>query len=168
MDDNTSEWMVILEPRFINYHKGPCSTGKMMIMTEGCSTTIARREAYEILPMNNPLGYAWLTTIWRRSLRKGSWAKLSPTRKALIRCALWIAKTRGRISNTRLVTQVLHIAFQILGSFQIRIAAAGKQRAIRMSRIYNELGGVFSWAPQVREWLSDANYVFYLGVGTQS
>ena len=114
------------------------------------------------------LGYQWLVKVWHRSLRNGGWIKLSSTKKALIRCALWVAKTRGRISNTRLITQVLDLAYQLIESFQTRIAAAGEKRAIMKLHMYSEPGGVFSWAPQVREWLRNANYILYLGIGAQS
>jgi hypothetical protein len=52
------------------------------------------------------------------------------------------------------------------GSIRSRITAAGKERA-RLLLNYNNRGGVFDWAPQVREWLHDAAYVFYLGVNSQ-
>jgi hypothetical protein len=48
-----------------------------------------------------------------------------------------------------------------------RIITAGKKKAESMLKSYSSQGGVFAWAPQLKEWLRDANYVFYLGVNIQ-
>jgi hypothetical protein len=63
----------------------------------------------------------------------------------------------------RLMVQVLRIALELVKSFQSRIVSVGKKRAIMMFRIYGQPGGVFSWAPRMREWLHDPNYISYLG-----
>jgi hypothetical protein len=55
----------------------------------------------------------------------------------------------------------------LLGSIRSRITVAGKERARLLLKNYSNRGGVFVWAPQVREWLHDATYVFYLGVNSQ-
>lgn len=85
----------------------------------------------------------------------------------MYRCALWIAKTRGYIVNKALVAQVLEIARHLLGSIRSRIAAAGEEKARLLLKNHSIRGGVFSWAPQMKEWLLDANYIFYLGVNLQ-
>jgi hypothetical protein len=100
----------------------------------------------------------------RGGLRNGGWARLEIAEKALFRCALWIAKARNRITNTRLVVQVLRIALKLLKNFQNRILRAGSVRAVAMLEEYARPGGVFSWAPQMREWLLDRKYIVYLGV----
>ena len=64
----------------------------------------------------------------------------------------------------KLMVQVLRIALKILESFQSRIAKAGRMRAMVMFEAYAKPGGVFSWAPRMREWLHDPRYVWYLGV----
>ena len=92
---------------------------------------------------------------------------VSSTEKALYRCALWIAKERGCIVNVELVAQVLEISGHLLGRIRRRITAAGKERARLMLKNYSNHSGVFGWAPQVKEWLHDAAYVFYLGVNLQ-
>lgn len=116
--------------------------------------------------IHSSLTYAPLATLWRRSLRNGSWVKLTSSKKALYRCALWVAKARGRISNSRLVEQILQIALQ-LQRVQSRIVAAGEKKARMMLEAYGKLNGVFSWAPQMREWLLDPTYIVYLGVHAQ-
>ena len=94
----------------------------------------------------------------------GNWAMLSMAEKGLFRCALWVAKARGKISNTKLMVQVLRIALKLLANFKSRIGKAGRERAIKMLEAYAKPGGVFSWAPRMREWLHDPRYVWYLGV----
>jgi hypothetical protein len=96
-------------------------------------------------------------------LRNGGWARLEIAEKGLFRCALWIAKARNRITNTRLMVQVLRIALKLFKSFQSRIVKAGKARATMMLETYARPGGVFSWAPRMREWLYDPKYIVYLG-----
>ena len=68
------------------------------------------------------------------------------------------------ISNTKLMVQVLRIALKLLDSFQSRIGKAGRKRAMMMLEAYAKPGGVFAWAPRMREWLRDPRYVWYLGV----
>jgi hypothetical protein len=105
-----------------------------------------------------------MSASWHKGLRNGTWNSLGSTEKALYRCALWISKTRGCVVNTTLVAQILAITRHFLETIRTRIAAVGMKRAETMFKIYNSHGGVFGWAPQLKEWLRDANYVFYLGV----
>jgi len=109
------------------------------------------------------LSYSSLVRFWRRSIRNRSWGRLNVTERGLYRCALWIAKARGSITNTRLMVQVIRIALKLLKNFQNRILKAGSARAAMMFEEYARPGGVFSWAPQVREWLLDRKYIVYLG-----
>jgi hypothetical protein len=114
------------------------------------------------------LRFDWLFRIFHKGLRSGGWFNLSSTKKALFRCALWVAKTRGQISNKELITQVLNVAYQLLRNFRTRISITGRRRATEMMRTFEQPGGVFSWAPEVREWLHDNDYIIYQGVCAQS
>jgi hypothetical protein len=62
------------------------------------------------------------------------------------------------------MVQVLRIALKLLENFQSRIVKAGRARARMMYEEYARPGGVFSWAPRIREWLLDRRYIVYLGV----
>jgi hypothetical protein len=64
----------------------------------------------------------------------------------------------------RLMVQILRIALELVKSFQSRIASAGKKRAMILFQSYGRPGGVFTWAPRMREWLHDPKYVTYLGL----
>ena len=116
--------------------------------------------------LQNPdsLSHTWLIGYWRRGLRNGNWTMLSIAEKGLFRCALWVAKARGKISNTRLMVQVLRIALKLLENFKSHIGKAGREKAMMMLEAYAKPGGVFSWAPRMREWLHNPRYVWYLGV----
>jgi hypothetical protein len=127
-----------------------------------------RKSASETLSEGtSPISYGSLSSLWRKSLRSGSWARIGSAEKALYRCALWIARERGCIINKRLVAQVLEISEHLLARIRSRITAAGKKRARLMLKSYSNRDGIFGWAPQVNEWLHDVTYIFYLGVNSQ-
>lgn len=86
------------------------------------------------------------------------------TERGIFRCALWIAKARGKITNMGLVAQVTRIALKLLETVRSRIVKAGLMKADVMLREYVKPDGVFSWAPQIRAWLNDPRYIMYLGV----
>ena len=110
------------------------------------------------------LGYSCLAGLWRRGLRNGNWARLNIPDRGLFRCALWMAKVRGQIRNAKLMVQVLRIALKLLESAGNKVLRAGRRRAMIMSQTYAKPGGVFSWVPEVRGWLNDPRYIWYLGV----
>jgi len=118
----------------------------------------------ELLQNPDSLSHTWLIDSWRRSLRYRRWAMLDIAEKGLFRCALWVAKARGKISNKRLVVQVLRIVLKLLHAPKSRIAEAGTRRAMVMFEAYAKSGGVFNWAPRMREWLRDPRYIWYLGI----
>ncbi len=113
---------------------------------------------------NDSLSYSWLDRLWHRSHRNRSWGRLSVAERGMFRCALWIAKARGKISSMRLMVHVLRIALKLLETHSSRIVTAGRQRATQMFEEYTKPGGVFSWAPCLRQWLNDPGYIRYLGV----
>jgi len=125
----------------------------------------SRRSACSLLIRGgDSLTYSSLAGFQRRSMRNRSWRRLSVAERGLYRCALWVAKARGKITNTRLMVQTLRVALKLLEGFQSRIAKAGRARAMMMFEEYAKPGGLFSWAPRMREWLHDPRYLLYLGV----
>jgi hypothetical protein len=138
-----------------------------IVLPSMCHPRVGSRERQirELLSGNKrSVSYSWLRTLWRRSVRNGHWTRLSLPKRGLYRCALWIAKARGSISNMRLMVQTLRIALELLKSLQSRIESVGKKRAMILFQTYGQPGGVFSWAPRMREWLHDPNYISYLGL----
>ena len=108
--------------------------------------------------------YPCLVDLRRRGFRNGNWRDLDSGQKALFQCALWIAKLRGKITNTKLIVQVIEIALSLGRIFRSAIMRAGRKRIAMMRDAYAKPGGVLSWAPHVRQWLNDAGYIWYLGV----
>ena len=115
------------------------------------------------LESDRTLTHDSLLAYMRKGLRNGNWNKLDISEKALFRCALWITKARSKISNTKLITQVICVALKIVQVVS-RIGRAGGIRATMMFQEYAKPAGVFTWAPCIREWLHDSKYVWYLGV----
>ena len=116
------------------------------------------------LRAGDSLSHSWLDSVWRSAHRNRSWGRLDTVEKAMFKCALWVAKARGKISNMRLMVHVLRIALKLLETRRSRILNAGRRRAMQMFEEYANPGGVFSWAPRMRDWLYDSGYVRYLGV----
>jgi len=127
------------------------------------STSTRRWISDLLLRSGDSITYPSLVELRRRGLRNGNWRHLDSGQKALFRCALWVAKARGKITNTRLMVQVLRIVLKLLERFQSRIVKAGRARAAAMFEAYARPKGVFSWALRIREWLHDPKYIAYLG-----
>jgi len=118
-----------------------------------------------MLPRRTSVDYAFLALLRRKALRNGNWLSLSLVEKGLFRCALWVAKVRGTISNENLIRHVLSIAIRLQRSLRSRIADAGRRKARALLGAYEkDPDGVFSWAPEMRDWLHHPLYVWYLGV----
>jgi hypothetical protein len=118
----------------------------------------------DLLSAGNSITYPCLVDLRRQGFRNGNWKRLDSGQRALFRCALWVAEARGRISNTKFMVQILHVALRLLETVRGDIVRAGRSRAARMREAYSKPGGVFGWAPTVREWLGESRYVRYLGV----
>jgi len=118
----------------------------------------------ELLGRGDFITYPCLVGLRRLALRNGNWKRLESGQKGLFRCALWLAKARGRICNTKLMVQVLRVALRLMENVRSNILRLGRERSTGMLANYSKPGGVMSWAPRVREWLNEAGYVWYLGV----
>jgi hypothetical protein len=118
----------------------------------------------DLVEEGNSMNYPCLVGFLHRGLRNGNWKRLDTSDRALLRCAFWVAKVRGKISNTKLMVQVMKIALKLVEGVRSAILKVGRRRTALMFEIYGKPLGVFSWAPQVREWLNDSTYARYLGV----
>jgi hypothetical protein len=133
-------------------------------LTEATKSTSAKRWVSDLLRRSgDSITYPCLVDLLRRGLRNGNWKHLDSGQKALFRCAMWIAKARGNISNAKLMVQVLGVALKMLQTVD-RIERAGRRRATMMFQDFATPGGLFSWAPHIRKWLRDSKYVRYLGM----
>ena len=109
------------------------------------------------------LDYRSLVSLQRRSFRNGGWYRLPLVDRALFRCALWVARVRGRILNLKLLVRVLGIVLRLLDTPRMCIWRAGRARAEELTQRFEDRG-LFQWAPRVRGWLADRSYVFCLGL----
>ena len=104
-----------------------------------------------------------LTSFMRTGVRRGTWSKLSIVDRALFRCGIWVAKTRGQIANTTLIVGIRRILVRLLATVRNRIYEAGLTRARRLRKNYLS-AGVFDWAPEVKDLIFRPDYIMYLGV----
>ena len=95
-------------------------------------------------------------------MRNGNWRKLNSLNKALVRASLWYAKHRGSIVNTSLVEKLSALIEKLKETKGMRIFKRGFKKAVEM-REEGEEKGVFVWVPQLRYWLKDPDYIFWLG-----
>jgi hypothetical protein len=112
---------------------------------------------------NCKLDHVSLRSYMRVGLRRGTWSALSRLEKALYRCGLWVAKSRGRITSMKLSMSVIGIITKLVATIRSRIYALGLARARTLGRNYT-LAGVFDWAPGVSVLFSRAEYIMYLGI----
>ncbi len=107
--------------------------------------------------------YAELLSYFRKGLRNGNWHRLSHRKKGLYRAVLVYTKLRGEIVNSRIAVIVLSIVEKLSETRGLRILKVGLEEAKRMLRTYGEKG-VFNWCPELRDWLENPDYVFWLGL----
>ena len=102
-----------------------------------------------------------LLASFKKGLRNGNWKKLNFLDKILYRASLWYAKRRGCIVNASLVEKLLALVGRLKETKGMRIFKRGFKKAVEMLRKGEE--EVFTWAPQLKDWLKDPHYIFWLG-----
>ena len=105
--------------------------------------------------------YEELLASFRKGLRNGNWRHLNPLDKALYRASLWYAKHRGSIVNASLVEKLLGLVERLKETKGMKIFKRGFKKAVEMLK-KGEVE-VFAWAPQLKRWLRDPDYIFWLG-----
>ena len=103
-----------------------------------------------------------LLTSFRKGLRNGNWRKLRRVEKALYMASLWYARVRGAIMNETLVGMLSVLVDKLKATPGARIFKRGYEKAVEL---LNKGKGIFAWAPSLRGWLKDPDYVFWLGAG---
>ena len=106
--------------------------------------------------------YEELLANFKKGLRNGNWRKLNFLEKALFRASLWYAKHRGSIVNAALAQKLSALIEKLKETKGMRIFKRGFEKAAEMLDKYEEKG-VFTWAPKLRDWLKDLDYIFWLG-----
>ncbi|MBE0517085.1 MAG: hypothetical protein IBX41_06820 [Methanophagales archaeon] len=109
--------------------------------------------------------YAELLCHFRKSLRNGNWHRLSYLEKGLYRAILCYTKVKGEIVNAKLRAMVLRIVEKLRETPRLRILKAGQEKAKRILSTYMEKD-VFDWCPELKGWLENPDYIFWLGIAT--
>jgi hypothetical protein len=99
---------------------------------------------------------------FKKGLRNGNWKRLKFLDKALYRASLWYAKHRGSIVNALLVEKLLEFIEKLKETKGMGIFKRGFRKAVEMHE-KGEEKSVFAWAPQLKDWLRDPDYIFWLG-----
>ena len=105
--------------------------------------------------------YEELLASFKKGLRNGNWRKQNCLDKALVRASLWYAKHRGNIVNTALAEKLSALIEKLKETKGMRIFKRGFKKSIEMLDKGEE--EVFRWAPQLKHWLKDPDYIFWLG-----
>ena len=109
------------------------------------------------------LTYEELLATFRKNLRNGNWKRPNSLERALFRASLGYAKHRGSIVNAALIEKLfLALVEKLKETKGMRIFKRGFENAVEMLS-KSEEGGVYIWASQLKHWLRDPNYIFWLG-----
>ena len=115
-----------------------------------------------LLKQKQSLGHEELYTSFRKGLRNGNWRRLRFLDKALFRAAMGYAKRGRSIVNGLLVEKLLELAARLKETKGMRIFKRGFKRAVELLQ-QGEENGMFAWAPRLKDWLKDPDYIFWLG-----
>jgi hypothetical protein len=107
------------------------------------------------------LHYEELLKNFKKGLRNGNWRHLDPLDKALYRASLWYAKHQGGIVNASLGKKLLALVEKLQETRGMRVFKKGFRKAIELLKKGEK--EVFAWAPQLKDWLKDPDYIFWLG-----
>ena len=109
-----------------------------------------------------PLTHDQLLQCYRKSRRTGNWRRLPYRAKALFRTSLYYLRCGGRILNELLREKLSRLVEQLTETRGTRIVKRGLAKAAALLRDGAEKG-IFRWAPQLKSWLQDPDYIFWLG-----
>lgn len=82
--------------------------------------------------------------------------------KALYRASLWYAKYNDSIVSMSLLEKLSGLIEKLKETVGMKIFKKGFEKAVELTEKY-EKNGVFTWMPQLKNWLKDPEYIFYLG-----
>ncbi len=109
------------------------------------------------------LSYGDLLNVMKKAYRNGNWSRLQGVEKAFFKASLQLARLRGRIVNPMLLKSVKNIVEKLLQTPLVKVLQLGRERASSLLKLYGG-NGVFEWAPDVKKWLKDPDYLVWLGV----
>jgi hypothetical protein len=110
--------------------------------------------------MRNPQ-FLELLASFRKGVRNGNWRKLNRLEKALVMTSIAYSKTHGLIVNPQLLQKLSNLVAMLKMTKGMRVLQRGYEKARALLSTGDR--GIFSWAPSLREWLQDPDYLFWLG-----
>jgi hypothetical protein len=108
-----------------------------------------------------------LRDYWRKGLRNGKWRRLRTIDRVFYRAAIWYAKIKSKIMNNKIIAQIRSIFEELGNTIRSEIMNVGIERAKGILTKFEE-NGVFKWVPQLKLWIKDPRYVFWLGASSQA
>ena len=108
------------------------------------------------------LSYEELFTDFKKGMRNGNWKRLRFLDKAIYRAAMWYVKHGGSIVGKMLVEKLSALVERLKETKGMRIFRRGFRKAIEILD-KGEEKEIFVWAPRLRDWLRDRDYIFWLG-----
>ena len=112
--------------------------------------------------LTKAITYKELIASFKKGLRNGNWRKLRFLDKALFRAAMGYAKRGRSIVDGKLLEKLLELVARLKETKGMRIFKRGYEKAVVLLE-KGEEKGVFVWAPSLRCWLKDPDYIFWLG-----
>ena len=109
------------------------------------------------------LTYNYLLSYLRRGVRNGNWRRLEKLERALYRASLLYAKIKQKIVNPNVIAILKNIIEKLKETPGLRILKAGLERARHILTQFKK-SGAFKWCPQLKKWLQDPSYIFWLGL----
>ena len=103
-----------------------------------------------------------LFACFKKGQRNGNWRMLNRLDKALYRASIWYTKRLGGIVNETLVEKLMALVERLCETKGMRIFKKGLKKAAKLIEAGEETM-VFVWAPRLRHWLKDPDYIFWLG-----
>ena len=76
--------------------------------------------------------------------------------------SLWYLRVQRAIINERVVGKLSVLMDKLKATSGARVFRRGYEKAVEL---LNKGESIFAWAPSLREWLKDPDYVFWLGAG---
>ena len=108
------------------------------------------------------LSYEDLFTNFKKGVRNGNWKRLRFVDKALYRAAMWYVKHGGSIVSEMLAENLSALVERLKETKGMRIFRRGFRKAIEILD-KGEEKEIFVWAPRLKDWLKEPDYIFWLG-----
>ena len=112
--------------------------------------------------MEQAFSYADLRNYRSNGWRNRNWQGLTRRELGIYMAAMWYVKGKGEIVNSFVVRKLMSIVEKLRATIKTRIFQTGLAKTAGM--LTEDDKSVFKWAPLLREWLRDPDYILWLGI----